>query len=102
MHLVQLLLPLYTRDGEPIPESQFRLVHKELTERFGGVTAYLRSPATGLWKKPEGGVERDAVLLYEIVVSRLDVPWWRRYRKTLEKSFGQEQLLTRAWPIQLL
>ena len=54
MHLVQLLLPLYDNEGRGFGETPFAAVREELTRRFGGVTAYMRSPATGLWKKSPG------------------------------------------------
>src|SRR4029078_11332648 len=43
MHLVQLLLPLYDNDGHRFDETAFAAVRQELTRRFGGVTAYMRS-----------------------------------------------------------
>lgn len=47
MHLIQLLLPLYDNQGNRFDHAVFDEVQAELTERFGGVTAYLRSPARG-------------------------------------------------------
>ena len=54
-HLVQLLLPIHLPDGSAVPPEAFARVRVELTERFGGVTAYSRSPATGLWKPSRDG-----------------------------------------------
>src|SRR4051794_14014374 len=102
MHLVQLLLPLYDRRGNPVAEEKFSAVRRELARRFGGVTAYSRSPATGLWKKPRGGIERDVVLLFEVLTPRLSRPWWREYRRSLEKSFRQEQILLLASSVSKL
>ena len=47
MHLVQLFLPAYGADNRPFPKAMFDAVRAELAARFGGVTAYLRSPAVG-------------------------------------------------------
>ncbi len=52
-HLVQILLPTHRRNGAPVAPEEFARVRVELTERFGGVTAYSRSPATGLWKRDD-------------------------------------------------
>ena len=49
MHLIQLLLPLYDNDGMQQPDDLFRRVRTELTERFGGLTAYTRAPALAAW-----------------------------------------------------
>src|SRR5438132_768830 len=49
-YLVQLILPVYDNDGAPIGRALFAQVRRELTERFGGVTAYTRAPAEGMWE----------------------------------------------------
>ena len=95
-HLVQILLPTHTRDGAAITTEQFARVRVELTERFGGVTAYTRSPATGLWKRDDDAIERDQVIMIEVVVDVFDREWWASYREQLETSFGQEEVLARA------
>jgi hypothetical protein len=102
MYLVQLLLPVYDPKGRPFPESNFSTIRRELTDEFGGVTAYTRSPATGLWKKPRGGIEHDANLLFEVLVPRLNASWWQRYRQGLEKRFRQEHILIRRWGVKCL
>jgi hypothetical protein len=100
-HLVQILLPMQTRDGAPVAAEQFAKVRTELTERFGGVTAYARSPATGLWKRDDDDqVEHDQVIMVEVVVDVLDRDWWARYREQLEARFGQEEVHARAIAIE--
>jgi len=71
-----------------------------LTERFGGVTAYMRSPATGLWRKDTGAVDRDEVVTVEVMVEQLDHGWWREYCRQLARSFRQKSLVVRAIPIE--
>ena len=102
MHLVQLLLPLYDSTGRRVPHERFALVRDELTELFGGVTAYLRSPAQGTWKEGDGEVERDEVVMCEVMVEQVDRAWWSRYRAQLEARFGQQELLVRATPAERL
>ncbi|MGV3585606.1 MAG: hypothetical protein ACO1OF_01285 [Adhaeribacter sp.] len=51
MQLIQILLPLYNNQKEPFPTDVFTRIRQELTEKFGGITAFSRSPATGLWKE---------------------------------------------------
>jgi hypothetical protein len=99
-HLVQILLPLRMRDGTDVPAEMFARVRVELTERFGGVTAYSRSPATGLWKPTETEIERDLVIMVEVVVDLFDGEWWAQYREQLEQRFGQEEVHARAIAIQ--
>lgn len=99
-HLVQVLLPLRMRDGTDVPAEMFAAVRVELTQRFGGVTAYSRSPATGLWKRSEADVQRDQVIMIEVVVEAFDRDWWAQYRETLEQRFGQEEIHARALVIE--
>lgn len=102
MHLVQILLPLYDNERRAFAHDEFDRVRRELTERFGGVTAFLRSPAEGAWKDDEGGVARDDVVIYEVLVEELERDWWARYRAELARRFRQEELLVRASAVERL
>ena len=102
MHLVQLLLPLFTADGTRVVDAAFAGVRRELTERFGGVTAYMRAPAVGLWTDESGQVARDEVVMVEVVVDALDRDWWTSYRESLERRFGQQEIHLRAMRIEAL
>jgi hypothetical protein len=96
MHLVQFLLPVRRGDGAGVPHGALRRVREELTERYGGVTAYLRAPASGAWVEDDGEVARDDVVMVEVMVETLDRAWWGEYRRTLEARFGQDAVLVRA------
>lgn len=98
MHLVQILLPVYRNDGRPQPASAFAGVHGALTERFGGVTAFTRAPAEGVWHS-RNSVTRDDVILVEVMVEALDEAWWRGFRERLEGLFEQESVVVRALPM---
>jgi hypothetical protein len=102
MHLIQLLLPTHHRDGTDLGVAPFALVRDELTDRFGGVTAYTRSPATGLWKREGEAVEHDQVVMVEVVVEVFDREWWAGYRESLEDRFGQEEVHARALAIEAI
>ena len=96
MHLFRLLLPLYDNDGNRFPADLLDQVFDELTAKFGGITAYQRSPAEGAWKPPGERVVHDDVVLFEVIVDPLDRAWWAGYRRTLEKRFRQDKLLILA------
>jgi hypothetical protein len=102
MMLVQLLLPLYDGEGRRFDQAQFEVVVRELTERFGGLTAYARSPAAGLWQDEPGRTQRDDIVVYEVMVEALDRAWWKGYRERLEREFRQKELVVRAQEIQRL
>lgn len=102
MHLVELFLSLQDKAGTTFPKALYDTVRSELTERFGGVTAFSRAPATGLWDDGDGGVQRDEVVLFEVMVDHIDHAWWRNYRQSLEARFRQDEVLVRATTVERL
>lgn len=102
MELVQLLLPVRDERGRGYPRALYDDLVRELTDRFGGVTAYTRAPATGLWEAESGETVRDQVVVYEVMVEELDAGWWGRLRARLEGQFAQEELVIRAHTIRRL
>lgn len=95
MHLVQLLLPVFANDGMALPKPLYDDVRRELVDRFGGITTYSRAPAKGLWRD-DGGVDRDDIVVYEVMVDGLDRAWWSEYRAGLEQRFAQDEVVVRA------
>jgi hypothetical protein len=102
MHLIQLLLPLHDNNRQAFPAEYFDVVRQTLTERFGGVTAFLRSPAVGLWKEDDDEITHDEVVMFEVISSRLDSDWWAGYRVELQNKFSQDELLVWASKITRL
>ena len=102
VHLVQLLLPLDDNAGRAFPAALYTTIRHELTERFGGLTAYSRSPAQGLWQESESQPKRDDIIVYEVMTETLDREWWRAYRRTLEKRFAQDELVIRSQIVERL
>jgi hypothetical protein len=101
MQLIQILLPLYDNAGNSFGEELFGKVRRELTERFGGLTAFTRAPAQGLWQD-EGETKHDEIVVFEVMVEELDAAWWRDYRKILEREFRQDTIVIRAQPVTIL
>ena len=101
MYLIQFLLPLKDNEGRAFSRADFERVRTELTERFGGVTAFLQAPAQGAWKE-EGETTRDEVVLYEVMAEELERAWWKDYREQLERRFRQEAILVRAQTVETL
>ena len=101
MHLVQILLPLYDNTGNAFGEELFGSVRKTLTERFGGLTAYTRAPAQGLWRD-EGETRHDEIVVFEVMAKDIDAAWWRDYRSHLEREFRQDEIVIRAQAMKVL
>lgn len=102
MHLVQILLPLYDNEGRAFGREAIAGVREELTEHFGGVTAHLRAPAEGAWREPGGDVDRDDVVIMEVMAEELDRGWWAEYRAALEERFRQDEVVVRATAMERL
>ena len=96
MYLVQLLLPLYDNEGHAFEPGEYVRLRGELADRFGGVTAYSRAPARGVWKDDSGETTRDDIVIFEVMTNELDREWWRAFRKQLEARFRQDTLIVRA------
>jgi len=96
-YLVQILLPLYDNDGHPFHASEYIQLRSELADKFGGVTAYTRAPARGVWKDDSTGeTQRDDIVIFEVMTDALDREWWTAFRHQLEKRFRQDTLIVRA------
>jgi hypothetical protein len=99
--VVQILLPLFDNEGRPFPASAFIQERNDLAQLFGGLTAFTRAPAQGLWED-EGVLKRDDIVVFEVVVENLDDEWWSDYRKGLEHRFRQDSILIRSIPAIIL
>jgi hypothetical protein len=97
------LLPTNDWNGLKIPTSKMRSLARELTERFGGVTTYLRAPAEGTWQ-PAGAerVEKDDIVIFEVMADDLDPLYWGSLRAQLEAELQQSEIVVRGQPIDIL
>jgi hypothetical protein len=95
MYIVQILLPVFDNDGQPFATGTLGKIREELATRFGGVTAFSRTPAEGVWSD-RGRKVRDEVVLVEVLVEQLDRIWWHDFRKRLEERLRQKSIMIRA------
>ena len=103
MHLIQILLPVYDNEGHESPQVEFRRVSSELSHRFGGLTAFTRAPAEGVWKESETShPTHDDIVVFEVMVEDLDRAWWKDYRRDLERRFKQDEVVIRAQTMEQL
>ena len=100
MVLIQLLLPttgaVAARARTAVAETR-----RELVGKFSGVTAYVRSPAKGVWTAPDGHTEADEVIMVEVVTESFDRQWWRNYATELAERFQQDTIHVRALTIAM-
>jgi hypothetical protein len=101
MRLVRFYLPLHDNDGETFPATMFRAIEAELSGRFGGVTAHLLSPASGLWRHG-GEMHADDVVIFEVLSAETERDWWASYRDRLARDFRQKSILMLLQPVEVV
>ena len=100
MHLVQILLPVYGNDGAQVLRDNYPGIRDELVARFGGLTAFIQSPAEGLWTGDGNHAGRDDIVMLEIMVKAIERGWWETYRDRLQELLRQESIVVRVLPIE--
>ena len=89
MFLIDILLPLQDERGQPFPAASYEALAQRMTERFGGVTSFARSPGKGRWKN-RGATEHDDIVVIEVMTEELDRAWWSQLRKELMREFRRK------------
>jgi hypothetical protein len=79
-----------------------RVTARQLAQEFGGISVYARAPAQGFWLRGGAKLDRDDVIVYEVMTSRLDLAFWRKRRRQLEQAFVQDAILVRATRVRRL
>jgi len=100
-YLVEILLPKATGKGQPIGKDWFDGFLKELTDRFGGATSFLRASGQGLWQSG-GGTEQDSIAVVEVMLEEIDSSYWQSLRERLERELSQDEVVIRAQEIRRL
>jgi hypothetical protein len=101
MHVIQILLPLSDNNGRPFADAILQAVRQELTDRFGGLTAFTRAPAEGVWAH-DGHQAKDDIVVIEVMTDELDRDWWEAFRRRVERGLSQERLIVRSQPAEML
>jgi hypothetical protein len=79
----------------------FKEINRSLTEKFGGVTGFSRSPAMGTWINNDHE-ERDDAIVIEVMAQTSDRDWWLTFRKRLEITLRQAEIVVRSQAIERL
>ena len=95
MHVVQILLPLSDNAGVPFADAALEAIRQELVNQCGGLTAFTRAPAEGVWAQ-DGHHTKDDIVVVEVMADELDLEWWNAFRKRVERELRQERLILRA------
>jgi hypothetical protein len=100
-HLVEILLPTRTGKGNAVGRAWFECLVRELTEKFGGATSFVRAPGEGLWQSG-AETEHDNIAVIEVMTGSIDPDYWEKLRVRLEKELSQEEIVVRCHQIRRL
>lgn len=101
MHLVEILLPLRNKNGEDFPAEYYEDLAQHLTQKFGGVTSFLRAPAEGRWHGG-GATQTEDIAVMEVMTRSFDREWWTALKHELTGKFVQEELIIRCQMVDVL
>lgn len=96
-HRLEILIPI-PRGREAEAQRLFEALKLELTNSYGGVTAYAQAPAEGLWRDG-GAVTHDRIVVLEVMLEELRAAPWAQLKRDLEQRLGQDEILIRATPV---
>jgi inorganic pyrophosphatase len=100
--LIQIFLPVVDENGSPFPNRFFVQVKNKLSEKFDGLSVYTHALAEGYWKNERSSLEKDKLLVYEVMANEVDLNYWKNFRTSLEKQFKQELIVVRCLGINLI
>ena len=99
---VEILLPLIDNDGKDIDKSKLLEAGKNLEKEFKGYT--LLSQAQGIWVDEEKKRYEDVNCGFYVVAPNTpeSVKFFKKYKNTLMKKFGQKDILITYYPVETL
>ena len=102
MYMIQILLPVRDNNNQAFPAESYAGIREVLTKQFGGITAYTRAPAEGVWRDDQNAAHRDDMVILEVMTAELDGAWWQEYKRQLKITFSQEDIIIRVHKIMIL
>ena len=91
--VIQFLIPVYDRRGNPYRRSAHNQLRRDLEDRFDGWSLAADKPLAGAWRNPGSGeVEYDDSWRYEIGIDRDRLDELDAYLGELAQRLGQRAL----------
>jgi len=96
--LIQLFLPLTNSRSA---DKKLKALEQKLIKNFGGLSIYAQNPVFGSWRE-KGQLEKDKMMVFEVIVSVLDQEFWKELKSSLKKQFRQKEILIRSLDIGMI
>ncbi len=91
--VVQFLVPVYDRDGNPYRRSIQKQIRRDLEDRFDGWSLAADKPLPGAWRNPASGeMEFDDSWRYELGIAQGRLDELDAYLGELAHHLGQKAL----------
>ena len=100
--LVQILLPLRDNSGRKFRDDVWEQLKGKLVEQFGGLTAYTRAPAEGVWAPSPDKETAEDIFVVEVMCRPFDEGWWEALQAELESTLRQERVVIRVLALKEL
>jgi inorganic pyrophosphatase len=100
--LVQLFLPIEDKKGKPFAAKYYDKIKETLIKKFDGVSIYSNAPVNGRWADEQSNIEKDKLIVYEVMTDMIDLTYWESYKLVLEKQFKQDTIVIRCLDISLI
>ena len=91
MYLIEILLPLCDNDGHPFAQDLSNRARRAYGT-YDGVTA----PPGRLPNETKAARIQDDIIVYEVMMEKVNRDGWKQYRVSLERTFRQEEIVVRA------
>lgn len=72
-----------------------------MNRKLSCATAFSQSPAEGVWED-DGDVQKEQIIIYEVMTAEFDQHWWRDFVNKLEAKFKQEKIVLRWFDVSML
>ncbi|QDW26287.1 inorganic diphosphatase [Pedobacter sp. KBS0701] len=96
--LIQLFLPLTNSRSA---DQKLKALEQKLIKNFGGLSIYAQNPVLGSWRE-KGQLEKDKMMVFEVMVPLVDQKFWKKLKTSLEKQFRQKEILIRSLDIGMI
>ena len=86
------------QNGAAAAPSAIAKTADSFANEYGGVTAYARAPGRGLGLRGKRTIDRDDIVIFELMLKTVSRAERARRRRALERAFGQVEIVIRSLP----
>lgn len=89
-------MPVADNEDRAFSDAVWDSLKNRLVATFGGVTAYQRAPALGVWAPARDRRTAEDIFVVEVMAATFDAQWWQSLQAQLERDLRQQEIVVRA------